>query len=191
MSPKDFRSLEDFGSLFTPEARIMRTAILLLVCFSCWLLTQRASAADAKPEEKMREVAGSAEFLRSVPKHFATLKGMDRAKHRVTLLMEGETEPREWPLAPDAELKIAGWWGRLDQFSIGDRVWVWLQLDRVKQPIAVSMLADEISEQDIHGSGVELTGREGKCINLKGRPKLDVDGAEIFRAKEKEKLDNL
>jgi hypothetical protein len=169
----------------------MRTPIFLLPLFLCIASPCTADAADAKPEDKMREVAGSAEFLRSVPKHFATLKGMDRAKHRVTLLMEGETEPREWPLAPDAELKIAGWWGRLDQFAIGDRVWVWLQLDRVKQPIAVSMLADEISEQDIHGSGVEFTGREGKSLNLKGRFKLDADGVEIFRGKEKEKLDNL
>jgi hypothetical protein len=169
----------------------MRTLTFLLPLL-CWpFLLIPAIAADAKPEEKMREVAGSAEFLRSVPKHFATLKGMDRGKKRVTLLMEGEAEPREWPLAPDAELKIAGWWGRLDQFSIGDRVWVWLQLDRVKQPIAVSMLADELSEQDIHGSGVELTGREGKGITLKGRNKLDADGAEAFRGKDKEKLDNL
>ncbi len=53
------------------------------------------------------------------------------------------------------------------------------------------MLADEISEQDIHGSGVELAAREGKSINLKGRSKLDGDGAEIFRGKDKEKLDNL
>jgi hypothetical protein len=169
----------------------MRTPIFFLPLFLCIASPFTVDAADAKPEEKMREVAGSAEFLRSVPKHFATLKAMDRAKRRVTLLMEGETEAREWPLAPDAELKIAGWWGRLDQFSIGDRVWVWMQLDRVKQPIAIYMLADEFSEQDIHGSGVELTGREGKSISLKGRLKLDADGAETFRGKEKEKLDNL
>jgi hypothetical protein len=169
----------------------MRTPTYSLPILCCLFFSIPAVAADAKPEEKMREVAGSAEFLRSVPKHFATLKAMDRAKNRVTLLMEGETEPREWPLASDAELKIAGWWGRLDQFSIGDRVWVWLQLDRVKQPIAVSMLADELSEQDIHGAGVELTGREGKSIGLKGRSKLETEGAETFRGKEKDKLDNL
>jgi hypothetical protein len=65
---------------------------------------------DGKPptadhaKEQMKEVAGDAEFLRSVPKHFATLQGMDRAKHRVTLLMEGETQPKEWPLAADVEI---------------------------------------------------------------------------------------
>src|SRR5437588_6552882 len=127
-----------------------------------------AYGADPKPAgDAMKEVAGAAEFLRSVPKHFATLKGMDRAKQRVTLLMEGEKEAREWQLAPDAELKINGWWGRLDQFLIGDRVWVWLQLDRVKQPVAISMLADEVSEQDIHGPGVQLETHDNKGITLK------------------------
>src|SRR6516162_6733130 len=97
------------------------TSWLLPLAFA--LLSQPAHAADPKPAEAMKEVAGSAEFLRSVPKHFAVLKGMDRAKRRVTLLMDGEKEPREWPLDPDAELKLNGWWGRLDQFPIGDRVW--------------------------------------------------------------------
>src|SRR6266849_2566502 len=110
-------------------------------------------AADPKAiNDQMKEVAGAAEFLRSVPKHFATLKAMDRAKRRVTLLMEGDKEPREWPLAPDAELKLNGWWRRLD---------------RVKQPVAVSMLADELSEQDIHGVGMQLEARDEKGITLK------------------------
>src|SRR5947209_7026111 len=82
--------------------------------------------ADGKTvNDKVKEVAGTAEFLRSVPKHFATLKAMDRANRRVTLLIEGETEPKVWSLAPDAELKLAGCWARLDQFHVGDRVWVW------------------------------------------------------------------
>src|SRR5260370_34476491 len=100
---------------------MLRTLSTLL----CWsFLPLAVSAADAKPEEKMREVAGSAEFLRSVPKHFATLKGMDRTRRRITLLMEGETQAREWPLVADAELKIQGWWGRLHPVTLGDPVWV-------------------------------------------------------------------
>src|SRR5262249_8233316 len=47
---------------------------------------------DGKPlDAKVKEIAGSAEFLRSVPKHFATLQAVDAAGGRVTLLLEGET----------------------------------------------------------------------------------------------------
>jgi hypothetical protein len=153
-------------------------------------------AADPKSvNDQMKEVAGAAEFLRSVPKHFATLKAMDRAKRRVTLLLDGDKETRDWPLAPDAELKLNGWWGRLDQFSIGDRVWVWLQLDRVKQPVAVSMLADELSEQDIHGPGVQLEARDDKGLTLKpinGKDwTLKNAKTEVSRGSAKDKLESL
>jgi hypothetical protein len=143
----------------------------------------------------MKEVAGAAEFLRSVPKHFAILKAMDRAKRRVTLLMDGDKDPRDWPLAPDAELKLNGWWGRLDQFPIGERVWVWLQLDRVKQPIDISMMADELSEQDIHGTGLPLEARDDKGLTFKlasGKScTLRTAKPEILRGSTKEKLDGL
>src|SRR5262249_48313307 len=46
-----------------------------------------------------------------------------------------------------------GWWGRLDQFQAGERVWVWFTSDRQKRPAAVFMLCDEVTEQDIHGGG--------------------------------------
>jgi hypothetical protein len=117
--------------------------------------------------DKIKEVAGTAEFLRSVPKHFATLKGVDAAARRVTLLIEGEKLPKVWPVAVDAEIKVAGWWGRLDQFTLGDRVWVWFQTDRKKQAIAVAMLADELSEQDIHGGGLTLVRRDADSITVK------------------------
>ena len=172
----------------------MRTASWLLP-IACALLSPPAFAADPKPAEAMKEVAGSAEFLRSVPKHFAVLKGMDRAKRRVTLLLDGEKEPREWPLAPDAELKIAGWWGRLEQFPIGDRVWVWLQTDRVQQPVAISMMADELSEQDIHGPGIESTARDDKGLAFKSPSgaawTLKPGKAEVRRGKDKANLDAL
>jgi hypothetical protein len=70
----------------------------------------------------------------------------------VTLVVDGEKEPKTWPLEPDAEVKVGGWWGRLDQFRPGDRVWVWLKLDRKKTPVSVVMLADELTEFDMHGS---------------------------------------
>ncbi len=126
----------------------------------------RAAEPDAKPDAA-KEVAGTAEFLRSVPKHFATLQAVDRDRSQVTLLIEGETLPKVWPLTPDAEVKLCGWWARLDQFTIGDRVWVWFQTDRKKQAVAVALLADELTEQDMHGPGVTLVARDGESIALK------------------------
>ena len=56
----------------------------------------RAEEPDPKPiNDKIKEVAGTAEFLRSVPKHFAILQGLDRSRGRVKLLIEGESQPRE------------------------------------------------------------------------------------------------
>jgi hypothetical protein len=144
-----------------------RPALGLLSAAVCLLLAGRAAAdgpEGKKLNEKVKEIAGTAEFLRSVPKHFATLEAVDVPGRRVTLRIEGQAKPTVWPLVPDAEVKVLGWWGRLDQFKIGDRVWVWLKTDRKKRPVAVSMLADEISEQDIHGPGV-MVGRSGPVNN--------------------------
>src|ERR1051326_4776316 len=125
----------------------MRRAVLVLGLFTF----STALADEPKSvETKVKEIAGVAEFLKSVPKHFATLQSVDPARRRVTLLVEGDKLAKTWPLMPDAEVKFAGWWGRLDQFKPGDRVWAWFQTDRQRQPIAVMMLADEMSEQDIH-----------------------------------------
>src|SRR5262249_38913043 len=118
-------------------------------------------------EEKVREIAGSAEVLSRVPKHFAKLEAVDVGNHRVRLLIEGEKLAKLWPLTDDAEVKVHGWWGRLDQFQPGDRVWAWFKLDRRKQPVAIMMLADELSEQDIHGEGVKFAARTADRITLK------------------------
>jgi hypothetical protein len=108
-------------------------------------------AKPADPNNAVKEVAGTAEFLRLLPKPFATLKGVDAKKRTVTLLIEGEKVAKVWSVEPDAEIKVAGWWGRLEQFRPGDRVWAWLKLDRQKESVSVIMLADSPSEQDIHG----------------------------------------
>jgi hypothetical protein len=153
-----------------------------------------SSVTAAEPEskqaaEKIKEIAGSAEFLRSVPKRFATLKAVAPADHRVTLLLDGEELPKVWPLVPDAELKLAGWWGRLEQFRTGDRVWAWFKTDRQQQPVALSMLADELSEQDIHGPGVTVEACGPDSITLKpavGKSRtLAERKTEIYRGREK------
>ena len=85
----------------------------------------------------------------------------------VTLLIDGEKVAKVWPVEPDAEVKVMGWWGRLEQLKPGDRVWVWLKLNRKKKPVAVCMIADEPSEQDIHGNTLEVSGVEGGRVTFK------------------------
>jgi hypothetical protein len=143
---------------------------LFILCVSAGFSpsSDKPSPADAKKAaQNIKEVAGTAEFLRSVPKHFATLNAVDPVNRRVTLLVSGDTLPKVWTLCPDAEVKVSGWWGRLTQFKVGDRVWVWFKTDRNKQPVAVSMLADELSQQDIHGSGVVLEELDKDSLTLK------------------------
>jgi hypothetical protein len=111
-----------------------------------------APGTSADADKKMKEVAGKAEFLRLLPKPFAAVQAIDAKARTVTLLADGDKEAKTWPVEPDAEIKIAGWWGRLEQIRPGDRVWAWLKLDRKKRPVSVVMLADEVSEWDLHGS---------------------------------------
>jgi hypothetical protein len=161
-----------------------------------WLLIPIVSTADAPPADKAKEIAGKSEFLRSVPKHFATLQAVDAARHQVTLLLEGETAARPWPVAPDAEVKSFGWWGRLDQFRVGDRVWVWMQLDRNKKPVAVAMLADELSEQDMHGSKISIEATTPSQVTLtwpksQSRSLKVEDQTQVFLGKTRASADQL
>src|SRR5262249_60856761 len=89
--------------------------VALLIC----LIVFAPLCADEpkKVETKVKEIAGVAEFLRGVPKHFATLQNVDAARRRVTLLIEGENLAKTWDVAPDAEVKLAAWRGRLEQFK--------------------------------------------------------------------------
>src|SRR5919201_6633443 len=146
-----------------------RARCLLLA--AAGLLAAPLSADDKKAErranDKIKEVAGTAEFLRSGPKHFATFQAFDPARRAVTLLLEGERLAKVWAVAPDAEVKVLGWWGRLDQVTPGDRVWGWFQTDRKKQATAVAMLADEPSEEDIHGPGVAVVTADAQGLTVK------------------------
>jgi len=129
------------------------------------LLGEKAPDAP-KPEEKMSEVAGAAEVLFTVPKKWGVIKAIDAKKNTVTLLLDGETEPTTWSLTDDAEVKVSGWWGRLEQFEIGGRVWCWFQVDRKKKPVAILMLADPISEKDIHGTLTDPPAEEFEKLRL-------------------------
>ena len=126
-----------------------------------------------KKDDAAKEVAGAAEFLRLLPKPFAELKAVDARARTVTLLMDGEKVAKVWRVEPDAEVKIRGWWGRLEQLTPGDRVWVWLKLNRKKEPVSVCMIADEMSEQVIHGDGLTIEKVEGNRITIKAEKQPD------------------
>lgn len=157
----------------SPLRSVVRALRAPVFCFL--LLPVSLNAADPEPKapdtkqvnDKIKEIAGRAEVLKAVRKHFGTLKGVDLANYRVTLLLDGETLPKIWNLVPDAEIKRAGWWARLDQLTAGDRVWVWFKINRNQEPLAVLMLCDELSEQDIHGSGLVLEAKDAKTVTLK------------------------
>jgi hypothetical protein len=124
----------------------------------------------ADPKAAIKEVAGTAEFLRAVPKKWATVQAVDAKAGTVTLIIEGEKEPRAWPLTPDAEVKIAGWWGRLEQLTKGARVWVWFHTDRKKVATSIFMLADEASAAMIHeDKAADAARRDAQRAWLRGR----------------------
>jgi hypothetical protein len=111
-----------------------------------------AAPTPVEASKAVKAIAGTAEFLRLLPKPFGTVKAIDVKAGTLTFLADGETKAKTWPLEPDAEVKVGGWWGRLEQFKPGDRAWVWLKLDRKKNPVSVVLLADDITEFDMHGS---------------------------------------
>ena len=125
---------------------MMRLARLVSFVSLAWLLGAVIVAAQSE-----KPVAGKADVLRHVPKRFAKLISVDSSKQEVKLQFEGDKESTIWPVEPDAELKVHGWWGRLQQFEEGDRVWIWQSINRQKKPVGILMMADELSEQDIHG----------------------------------------
>lgn len=138
-----------------------------------------APKAPVDANAKVKAIAGTAEFLRLLPKPFATVTTVDPAGRKLYFLKDGETTPSGWSLEPDAEVKIGGWWGRLEQINVGDRVWVWLKLDRKKNPVSIAMVADDVSEFDMHGS---LRKKSGEA------PKFTPEQIEAKRSRQKDWL---
>lgn len=141
----------------------MRIGILVAlgaVFATCGSLQGGEKKLEPKKADKpapVKMIAGTSELLREVPKKFASYLGMDGKSGKVRLHLEGDKEPTAWDLKPDAEIKLLGFWGRLEQLRPGERVWVWFDIDRAKKPRAILMLADEISEQHIHQAPPILT----------------------------------
>jgi hypothetical protein len=135
--------------------------------------------------------AGALGNLDVTARRFGILRATDPARQRMTILLEGDSDPKEWPLREGAEVWHEGWWGRLDQFSAGDRVWVWFETDRAKQPLAVSLIADELSEQHWYApftvKTVDSPALGGGTVTLEtvrnGKPsvrKVSVDRTEVY-----------
>jgi hypothetical protein len=135
-------------------------------------------------QEKTKMIAGTAEFLRAIPKRFATIKAIAADRHEVTMLIEGEADAKTWTIEPDAEIRRFGWWGRLEQFQVGERVWAWFKIDRRKEPLAIAMLCDEPTEQEMHGGSTLASRGAGEIVlhPLKGADRtLKLAGAEFYR----------
>jgi hypothetical protein len=161
------------------------------------ILSAPASAWSAEPKPAAKEdeiVAGKSEVLRAMPKRFARLVAIDAARHRVTLLIEKEELPKVWNVMPDAEIKVGGFWGRLDQLQVDDRVWAWFRLDRDKQPAEIMMLADELSEQDMVG-GVVVEARSDTELKIKsprgGVRTVGIAAKDVRRGRDSSPLDSL
>jgi hypothetical protein len=146
-------------------------------------------AAEAEEPDRAM-VGGDSELLRFIPKVFASLVQVDVGRRQATLWVEGEAEPSVWPLKPDAEVRVHGWWGRLEQFRPQDRVWVWFDLDHRQQRRGILLLADEVSQQDLHGSPITLEAVDlakrtlalrsaaGQRWSLPAAPELELSGSE-------------
>jgi hypothetical protein len=180
--------------------------------------TPPAKAPAAQLNEKVKAIAGTAEFLRSVPKKLARFQSYDPVKREVRLMIlrtdtptlsqpsptlqagfsqlqpptlsKPTAPPQEvflngqlsWKLTNDAEVKRHGWWGRPEQFRSDEIVWVWFATNRAGQPIAVSMLMDEMTMQDMHGDGIPVVSNtsdklvlqyaKGSTMTVEHRPSL-------------------
>jgi hypothetical protein len=142
------------------------------ICIAAIMLACASFVSAQEPKQKakdaIKEIAGTAEFLRAVPKRYGKLHKVDEAKRSATILFDGDKEPTTWALTADAEVKVFGWWGRLKDLgkSKQPRVWAWFKVDRAKKPVAIFMLADEPSEQEIHGDGLEVKSVSKTKIEL-------------------------
>ena len=168
-----------------------RVPIVILLLLTAMFVPADVGSEDSDDSEKiLRE---KSRLLRKSPKRFATFRGADPKRGEVELLMEGEEDVRVWKLDSDAELKVRGFWGRLEEFRSGDRVWAWIRLDGKKRPIRVFLLADEISEQVLHDLPwtlesvdakektivIQRSGDEPRTLKLGASLGVDAENGEV------------
>ncbi|MFO0812499.1 MAG: DUF3179 domain-containing (seleno)protein [Gemmatales bacterium] len=148
-----------------------------------------AEAPAAPLNDKVKAIAGTAEFLKSVPKVeviFNSYHASSRtvsffpvqadAGHATSLTLSSAANAR---LTPDAEVKRHGWWARPEQFEPNEKVWVWYKTDRHGNRVAISMMMDELSRQEMQGGGLTVTSKENDRITLEGLKSKMVVAANI------------
>lgn len=124
---------------------------------------------SAKPDPIEKERTS---LLRHSLKPHATYLGIDKAGGEALLKLEDGTT-KAWAIDPGAEIRIRGFWGATEDLTPGERVWVWARTDREKKVRAVIMIADELSEQDIHQVPWTLVAHDAAARSIVVRRKLD------------------
>lgn len=100
------------------------------------------------------------------------VQSVDLNHESIVLVFDGDNVAEEWPLRKGAEIWCSGWWGRLDQFRPGERAWVWFDADKGKSSLAISFLADELSQQSLYGpykvDSIQNSSADKKTLVLAG-----------------------
>jgi hypothetical protein len=134
----------------------------------CTVLALLALQDKPKPDPIAKERTS---LLRHSLKPHAAFLGIDKVGGEALLRMEDGTT-RAWPIDPGAEIRIRGFWGAVEDLTEGERVWVWARTDRDGKVRGVIMIADELSEQDIHQIPWTLVSHEAGSLVI--RRKLDA-----------------
>jgi hypothetical protein len=143
---------------------------MALTAFAIAILPFLAGIQDPSPSDSIQKERAS--LLRSALKPYATFQGVDR-EGRIVLRGEGDADEKTWAVDPEAEIRVQGYWGGLEDLVKGERLWVWARVDRENKPRAVFMIADEISEQDIHQVPYTLASADPAKRIIVIRRKLD------------------
>jgi hypothetical protein len=161
----------------------------------------RAAPPDHQPlAGDNQAVAGPFGNLDGSLRRFGILQAVDLPRRAVTLLLEGETEAQERLIRPDAEIWYAGWWGRLEQLTAGDRVWVWREKESGDAPAAVTVIADELSQQELYAPVTvkAVAAPDAETVTVEaaiGKESivrtLKITDAELYRGESKAPLQSL
>ena len=81
---------------------------------------------------------------------------MDTEARRIRFLPEGKKESFALALSEDAQIHVRAFFGSLDDFVPGQRVWAWVDRNRDNEWTGVRVLADELSAHRFHGGGGEV-----------------------------------
>jgi hypothetical protein len=141
------------------------------------ILAAFAAPQDPKSTEKI--LKERATLLRSAKKLYAAFVEANPAMGEIRLRSEEDGEEKTWALDAEAEIRIRGWWGGLEDLVPGERIWFWVRPDREGKLRAIFMVADEISEQDIHQVPYALSSVDVERREIEVRRKLDGKTEEV------------